>query len=203
MGIDRSRRRACQVLSTVVTAPWLADPALAQPASQSLIVYLTRTRNTEAVARMIQARTGGHLVELRLAKPYPTRYQAHVDQVVGENETGFLPELADHIDMAPYRTVFLGFPTWDMQLPPPVKSLLAKAKLRGKTVLPFNTHAGYGVGSGFSGINALCPDSTVKTGLSIEGGKERDGVMLAIQGRQMQRVSRQVADWLRGNGLNV
>ena len=43
-----------------------------------LIVYLTRTGNTEAVARMIQDTTGGTLVSLELEQPYPADYQAHV-----------------------------------------------------------------------------------------------------------------------------
>jgi hypothetical protein len=58
-----------------------------------LIVYLTRTGNTEAVARMIQDTVGGTLVSLELQQPYPEDYEAHVAQVVRENESGYLPPL--------------------------------------------------------------------------------------------------------------
>ena len=89
----------------------------------TLIVYLTRTGNTEAVAQMIQDTVGGILVSLELEQPYPEDYQAHVAQVVRENESGYLPPLKTSIDnIENYDTVFLGFPTWDMQLPPPIKS---------------------------------------------------------------------------------
>lgn len=47
-------------------------------ADSILIVYLTRTGNTEAVARMIQDTVGGTLISLELQQPYPEDYQAHV-----------------------------------------------------------------------------------------------------------------------------
>ena len=161
-----------------------------------LIVYLTRTRNTEALARLVQARTGGTLVALQPQQPYPQNYQAHVDQVVRENEQSLTPALRNPVDPAPYSTVFVGFPTWGMQLPPPVKSWLAQVKLSGKRVLPFNTHAGFGVGSGSETVRALCPNSTVLAGLSIEGGYEKRGQMLMLQGDRARRADEQVAQWL-------
>ncbi len=80
------------------------------------------------------------LVALELEKPYPENYQQIVAQVVKENESGYLPPLKTKIDsMEKYDVVFLGFPTWDMQMPPPMKSFLHQYNLRGKTVIPFNT----------------------------------------------------------------
>lgn len=43
----------------------------ADPGSKVLIVYLSRTKNTQAVAEMIHQYTGGKLVALELEKPYP------------------------------------------------------------------------------------------------------------------------------------
>jgi flavodoxin len=36
-----------------------------------LIVYLSRTNNTKAIAEMIHKNVGGTLIELELEKPYP------------------------------------------------------------------------------------------------------------------------------------
>lgn len=58
---------------------------------KALIVYLSRTNNTKAIAHMIQQQVGGKLVALELANPYPENYQAIVAQVARENETGYLP----------------------------------------------------------------------------------------------------------------
>jgi len=54
-----------------------------------LIVYLSRTNNTKAIAEIIHKKMGGTLVALELEKPYPENYQATVQQVVKENETGY------------------------------------------------------------------------------------------------------------------
>jgi len=118
-----------------------------------LIVYLSRTNNTKAVAEIIQSNLGGTIVSLELEKPYPEDYQTTVKQVEKENETGFLPALNTKIDsIEKYDVVFVGFPTWGMQLPPSVKSFLKNYDLGGKTVIPFNTHAGYGIGSSINVI---------------------------------------------------
>ncbi len=102
---------------------------------------------------------GGTLVALELEKPYPENYQATVQQVVKENETGYLPPLKTKIDsIEKYDVVFIGFPTWDMKMPPPMKSFLHQYNLSGKTVIPFNTNAGYGVGRGFQTVKELCPE---------------------------------------------
>lgn len=96
-----------------------------------------------------------------------------------------------------YDTVFLGFPTWDMQLPPPMKSFLNKYDLGGKTVIPFNTNGGYGVGSSFQTIEDLPPDANTLEGFSTKGGLERDGIYLAIKGERREEVRTEVAEWLR------
>ena len=44
-------------------------------------------------------------------------------------ETGFLPPLKTKVNISSYNTIFLGFPTWGMQLPPPMKSFLYKNDL--------------------------------------------------------------------------
>ena len=163
-----------------------------------LIVYLSRTNNTKAIAEIIQKNVGGKLVALELQKPYPENYQQIVAQVVKENEIGFLPPLKTKIDsIENYDVVFVGFPTWDMQMPPPMKSFLHQYNLSGKTVIPFNTNAGYGVGSGFKTVKELCPNSKVLKGFSIKGGIERDGVLFVMKGEKEKEAEKEVKKWLR------
>ncbi|HEX8328216.1 MAG TPA: flavodoxin [Hymenobacter sp.] len=170
-------------------------PAL--DSSKILIVYLSRTNNTRAVAGMIQQTVGGDLVALELQSPYPANYQAIVQQVVDENEKGYLPPLRTRIaNMEQYEVVFVGFPTWGMQLPPPIKSFLKQYDLSGKTLVPFNTNAGYGVGSSFETVKAMVPKSTVLKGFSTRGGIERDGVLFVMEGNKEKQVQTQVKAWL-------
>lgn len=175
------------------------NPAeITQVASEKiLIVYLSRTKNTKAVAEMIHKEVGGQLVELELENPYPENYRAIVAQVAQENESGFLPPLKTKIENpAQYEVVFVGFPTWGMQLPPPMKSFLHEYDLSGKTVIPFNTNGGYGIGSSFDTLKELCPNSEVLEGFSTRGGLERDGVLFVMEGKKEIEVRKEVTKWL-------
>jgi flavodoxin len=172
----------------------------AQPMSSEkiLIVYLSRTNNTKAVAEIIQRNVGGTLVVLELQKPYPENYKAIVQQVVDENASGYLPPLKTKIgSIEKYNIVFVGFPTWDMQMPPPMKSFLHQYNFSGKTVIPFNTNAGYGIGSGFQTVKELCPNSTILEGFSIKGGIERDGVLFVMKDEKEKEAETEVKEWLR------
>lgn len=163
-----------------------------------LIVYLSRTNNTRTIAEFIQQRVGGTIVAVELEKPYPTDYEATVQQVARENETGYLPPLKTKVDRIElYDVAFLGFPTWGMQLPPPMNSFLRQHNLRGKTVIPFNTNAGYGVGSTFQTVRDLCAQCTVLEGFTTRGGVERDGQYLVIQGARAAEVQRELETWLQ------
>lgn len=190
----------CVFLSACASPPTGTNRTTSSGALDStaiLIVYLSRTKNTKAIAEIIHGRVGGTLVELELEKPYPENYQATVQQVVRENESSYLPPLKTTIDsLQKYSIVFLGFPTWDMKMPPPVKSFLHEYDLSGKTVVPFNTNAGYGVGSGFQTVKELCPASTVLEGFEMKGGVERDGILLAIKDERRKQAEGEVKTWL-------
>ena len=163
-----------------------------------LIVYLSRTNNTKTIAEIIHRNVGGTLIALELEMPYPENYRATVQQVVKENESGFLPPLKTKIDsIEKYDIVFVGFPTWDMKMPPPMKSFLKQYDLKGKTVIPFNTNGGYGVGSGFQKVKELCPDSKVPEGFEMKGGVERDGIYLAIKDEKAKEAEANVKNWLQ------
>ena len=184
------------VISLCMISTWSNGQTVSS--KKILIVYLSRTNNTKAIAEIIHAEMGGKLVALELQKPYPENYRQTVQQVVRENETGYLPPLKTRIDsIEKYDIVFIGFPTWDMKMPPPVKSFLNQYNFKGKTVIPFNTNAGYGVGSGFETVKQLCSGSKVLEGFSTTGGIERDGVYLAIKGDKAVQAQEEIRKWLR------
>ena len=191
------------LLSVAVGAQQRPAKGQGLPAEKKiLIVYLSRTNNTKAIADIIHEKVGGKLVALELQTPYPADYHATVQQVVRENETGYLPPLKTVIDGPDqYDFVFLGFPTWDMKLPPPMKSFLRQYSFQGKTIIPFNSNGGYGPGSTFQTVRELCPQSTVLKGFSTRGGLERDGQLLVIKDARAEEVRKEVESWLRTVGL--
>ena len=179
-----------------------AENSLTSSSGETLIVYLSRTQNTKVVAELIQNKVGGELVALEKENPYPEDYQKIVDQVDRENEEGYLPPLKTKIeDLESYDTIFIGFPTWDMQMPPPMKSFLTENDMSEKTIIPFNTNAGFGIGQSFEQLRELCPESDILEGFSVEGGYEKRGVFLAIEGEREKEVSDQLDIWLQN--INV
>lgn len=188
------------VLVLLITLCFSPGYANAQSGSSKkiLIVYLSRTNNTKAIADIIHKQVGGTVIALELETPYPRNYPATVQQVVRENQTGFLPPLKTKINrIGQYDVLFIGFPTWGMQLPPPIKSFLRQYDLTGKTIIPFNTNAGYGVGSSFDTVRQLSPNSRVLEGFTTKGGVERDGQYLVLKGEKAQQAETDVKNWLR------
>ena len=185
------------VCSSAQTQDNNAEKSATVGSNKILIVYLSRTNNTKAIAEMIHEQVGGDLVALELENPYPEDYDAIVKQVAEENDTGFLPPLKTRVEIDQYDTIFLGFPTWGMQLPPPMKSFLNQYDLSKKTVIPFNTNAGYGVGSSFETVEKLCPDANILEGFSIQGGIERDGILFVMEGEKAEEAEAKVKQWLQ------
>ncbi|MEJ7647089.1 MAG: flavodoxin [Chryseolinea sp.] len=162
------------------------------------IVYLSRTNNTKALAEMIQKEVGGTLVSLELEKPYPENYKSIVDQVAKENEEGYMPALKTKVDVIKdYDTIFIGFPTWGMKLPPPIKSFLGTYNLNGITIVPFNTNAGYGIGNSIETVKKLAPKSKVLDAFETNGGVERDGILFVMEGEKELHVKSEVKRWLQ------
>ncbi|WP_298643531.1 flavodoxin [uncultured Cardiobacterium sp.] len=183
-------------LLTLFTAAALIPAMTHARPSRPLVVYLSRSGNTRAVAEIITEQTGGILFALEPQPPYPRDYQAQVAAAAKELADGSGHPLAAMPDLTGVERIYLGWPTWAMQLPSPVQTFLRQADLGGKTLCPFNTHAGYGVGDGFATLARLAPQSRILPGLSVEGGYEKKGILLAIQGQRRAAVARTVRAWL-------
>ena len=164
---------------------------------QALIVCFSPTGNTETVAWMIQKYTNADVADLKPLMLYPRDYKNAMEQVQLENQLGYLPKLGRFdTDISPYPLIFIGFPVWDAQLPPPVKTWLKNSSLAGKTLVPFTTHAGGGAGESFAQISQLCPDSTVLPGLTLIGNPDNNSSTNAIRGRVAAEAEKQVQQWL-------
>ncbi|WP_246094219.1 flavodoxin, partial [Mesorhizobium norvegicum] len=130
-------------------------PAGASSARQAggakvLVAYYTRTGNTRVIARQISRALRADLFEIRTVDPYPEDYEQQVAVAEQQRVSGFEPPLAATVpDIKSCETVFLGFPIWGMTAPSVIRSFLATHDLSGKTLVPFITHGGYGLGVSF------------------------------------------------------
>lgn len=81
---------------------------------------------------------------------------------------GYLPPLKEsNLDISKYDTVFIGYPVWATDAPQAVLSFLDEYDLSGKTVIPFCTHDGYGVGSSYETVEKASHAGTCLDGLAV------------------------------------
>ncbi len=146
-----------------------------------LIAYYSWSGNTRKIAGLIQRETGGTLFEIEPVQPYTTDYGAAVAQAKKEIEAGFRPELQSMPGITSYPVAFIGTPIWWHTMAPPVATFIERFDLNAKTVVPFHTHGGGGVGLFEEDIAKMCPCSTVTKGFGEynRGGSETEAQISA------------------------
>ena len=166
-----------------------SDQSADKPASdgtklegKAIVVYFSHTGenysvgvitegNTAKVAKVIAAKTGADIFEIKETKPYPHSYDECIDVAKKELREKARPEIAGDLpDLTDYQVVYLGYPNWWGDCPMIVYSFLEKSKIEGKTILPFCTHEGSGLGSTAKNLQKAFPDAKVElNGLSLRG----------------------------------
>jgi flavodoxin len=136
-----------------------------------LIAYFSWSGNTRTIAQEIAKTTGGDLFEIKTTSTYPTNYNTVVDQAQKEQQANIRPALTAQVNnMNNYDTVILGFPNWWGTMPMAVFTFLESYNFAGKTIIPFCTHEGSGLGRSESDIKKTCQGATIREGLAIRGG---------------------------------
>jgi len=137
---------------------------------QILIVYFSHSGNTQNIANLIHQQVGGTIHQIVPAAPYPKSYNVVVDQAKKEIQAGYKPALQSICDqIESYDTIFVGSPNWWSTIAPPVATFLSIYDLAGKTIVPFCTHGGGGLGRIEQEIAKICPRSTTLSCLDIYG----------------------------------
>jgi flavodoxin len=162
--------------------------------SKSLIVYYSRkgnnyvggnivnlpVGNTEVIAKKIQELTGSDLFEIDTIKPYPKDYTETTNVAMDEKRKNVRPELTAIVDdMDSYDVIYLGYPNWWGTFPMVVFTFLESYDFSGKTIVPFCTHEGSGLGNSERDIKKLCPNAVVLPGIAITGSsvKRADSIL--------------------------
>lgn len=127
--------------------------------------------NTAVAAEKIAAATGADLFEIVPAVPYPANYHACVDASRKELREQARPAVAALPDLAGYDIVYLGYPNWCGTIPMVVATVLESCDFAGKTVKPFCTNEGSGMGSSERDVKALAKGATVTAGLPLNGSR--------------------------------
>ena len=126
--------------------------------------------NTQVIANKILDYIGGDLFKIDTVKPYPMDYNETTDVAKDELRKNARPELTDKVKyMDDYDVIYLGYPNWWGTFPMAVFTFLESYDFSGKTIIPFCTHEGSGLGNSERDIKKLCPKANILPGVSIRG----------------------------------
>ena len=141
------------------------------------MIKTLETGNTEIAAGMIKKLTGADCFKIEQKKPYGKKYNDCIAQAQVEQRQNARPELKEYPEtLDGYDVIYLGYPNYWSTMPMAVFTFLEHFDFSGKTIKPFCTHEGSGMGSSIDDIKRLCPHAKVETGLAIHGGSvERAG----------------------------
>ncbi len=114
-------------------------------AKKMLVAYYTWTNgNTEKIAEQLAQACGADLMRIETVEPYPEDYDTTVRQAQEEVDAGFEPEIEPlELDPADYDVVAVGTPTWWYTMAPAIKTFMGQVAWQGKTLVSFQTNAGW------------------------------------------------------------
>jgi len=172
------RRAVVAALASLPLGCSAAEPealdTLTASNARTLVAYFSRSGNTRVIAGLIHRSMPSDLFEILPATDYPADYLETVAQARQERDEGVEPALRAVIaDIARYDTIYLGFPIWGETAPPVIRSLLSRHDMSGKTIVPFITHGGFGVGSSLRVLALHAPKARILEAFVMQADQER------------------------------
>ena len=145
---------------------------------KKLVAYFSATGTTKRAAERLAKAAGADLFEIRPVIPYT---DADLDWTssksrssVEMNDAHSRPEIAGVIpNMADYDTVFIGFPIWWYTAPHIIHTFLESLNFDHKTLAPFATSGGSGIGKAADELRKLCPNANWKSGKLFTGASDK------------------------------
>ena len=157
------------------------DTAAMNSTNKALVAYFSATGTTKGVAERLAGAIGADLFEIKPAQPYTA-----ADLNWQNKQSRSSVEMADRAsrpaiaaaasNLADYATVFVGYPIWWYREPSIVDTFVESnaAALAGKTVVPFATSGGSGMGDSTANLQALAPEAKVKEGRRFRASVSAD-----------------------------
>ena len=160
---------------------------------KTLIAYFSASGTTARVAKGLAQAADADLYEIKPAVPYTKDDLNWMDKQsrssVEMNDKSSRPVIADSdAEISQYDTIFLGFPIWWGEEPRIVDTFVEAYDFSGKTVVPFCTSGGSGIGS---------------SGRNLQGLSNGDAAWLDGERLSSSASREDMVDWINGLGLNV
>ena len=146
-----------------------------------LVAYFSCTGTTRALAEQAARVLNADLYEITPREPYSEadlNYRNNESRSSREmNDAAARPAIAGNVaDMAQYDVVLLGYPIWWGQAPRIISTFLASYDFTGKTIAPFCTSGGSGLGASDKNLYTLAPNAIWLNGARLRGGASQNDV---------------------------
>lgn len=137
--------------------------------SKAAVAYFSATSTTRRVAERLAKAAGADLFEIVPETRYTNAdlnwHDTKSRSSVESKDADARPAIASRVpDMECYDTLYIGFPIWWYEAPRIIQSFLESYDLSGKTVIPFATSGGSGMGRTAEILKASAPGARVLSG---------------------------------------
>ena len=137
--------------------------------AKKLVAYFSASGVTAKLAKNLSQAIGADLFEIQPEQPYTT---ADLDWTNKNSRSTremtdktFRPAITGKVEnMEQYETIYLGFPIWWYVAPTIINTFLESYDLAGKTVVPFATSGGSGMGRTNTELEQSCKGARLKEG---------------------------------------
>lgn len=134
----------------------------------AMVAYFSASGVTAKVARRLAKAIDADLFEIRPETPYTKADLNWMDKksrsTLEMNDPSCRPAMAQVPDVSAYDVIFVGFPIWWYREPSIIDTFMESADFTGKTVVPFCTSGGSGIGDSAQNMQALARGAVVKKG---------------------------------------
>lgn len=139
-----------------------------------LVAYFSASGVTAKAAWKLAEVSGADLYEIKPEIPYTRADLDWMDKKsrssIEMNDPSSRPGIADRLpDMGKYDVIFVGFPIWWYVAPTIINTFLESYDFSGKTILPFATSGGSGMGKTNEGLEKSCPGAKLMAGKLLNG----------------------------------
>ncbi len=143
--------------------------------NQVLVAYFSASGVTARVAQEMAEAIGADLYEIAPAEIYTSADLNWMNKKsrssVEMNDPACRPAIAKTAEnMAQYDTVFIGFPIWWYVQPRIIDTFLESYDFTGKTLIPFATSGGSGIGKAEKSMQTMVPNANWKEGALLHPG---------------------------------
>lgn len=139
-----------------------------------LVTYFSASGVTARAAKEIASSVGADIAEIKPAVPYTSADLDWMDKksrsTLESKDENSRPEMAADIDVAPYDTVFVGFPVWWYKEPAIIDTFLESGNFSGKKIIPFATSGGSGIEGSEKHMKKICPSAVWVKGKLVNRG---------------------------------